>query len=352
MAKKKSATYKYNYYDENGKRRCKTFSAPTAREARLKALEWDIGRPSEQSSSMTVLKAVNGYLELREAVLSPMTIKQYYSIRDKHIESDQIASVDLAKLTAVDLQAWVNHLVELKLSPKTVKNTFGFLRAAIKMYRKNLDFDSVRLPQPIRYVGHTPGDEEVQTFISHIRDRDHDLYLAVLLGAFGPMRRSEICALTSDDIKGASVYVHRAKVPARGNVWVIKEMPKTDASNRTIIFPAEVAKEFKGIQGDVIKCSPTAITKRFKRGLKKAGLPDCRFHDLRHYGASIMHAIGVPDVYIIERGGWSSDYVMKRIYRDALDDEKKKQTNAINGHFSGLINGKSEAKSEAKIAMS
>lgn len=47
--------------------------------------------------------------------------------------------------------------------------------------------------------------------------------------------------------------------------------------------------------------------------MKKLDIPHFRFHDLRYYSASIMHAIGVPDVYIMERGGWSSDKTLKKI---------------------------------------
>ena len=40
-----------------------------------------------------------------------------------------------------------------------------------------------------------------------------------------------------------------------------------------------------------------------------------RFHDFRHYSASIMHAIGIPDQYIMARGGWKTDTVLKAVYR-------------------------------------
>ena len=47
--------------------------------------------------------------------------------------------------------------------------------------------------------------------------------------------------------------------------------------------------------------------------------PYC-FHSLRHYSASYLHAIGIPDAYIMERGGWSTPHVMQKVYRHALAD--------------------------------
>lgn len=332
----KKIVKRFHYYDTDGKRKGKTLTAYSDEEMAIKIVEWNRYIDKANRKPMTVLEAVEGYIQMRESVLSPVTIKQYYSIKDTHINNDSISNIDIFKLTPVQVQAWVNQIAA-KAKPKTVKNCYGLLRSAISMYNKRMSFESVRLPQPVRYKAKTPGDKEVQAFIRYIKEKDRDIYLAVLLAAFGPMRRSEICALTSDDINGSSVTVHRSKVPMHGGGWAIKESPKTDASNRTIIFPSFVAKELKGITGPVVTCSPTHITKMFKKEMERAGLPVCRFHDLRHYGASIMHAIGVPDVYIIERGGWSSDHVMKAVYRDSIDAEKKKQTAAINKHFAELL---------------
>lgn len=49
-----------------------------------------------------------------------------------------------------------------------------------------------------------------------------------------------------------------------------------------------------------------------------------------------MHAIGVPDQYIIARGGWSSDSVMKSIYRNTIGAEYEKQSRKINEHFEAV----------------
>ena len=48
--------------------------------------------------------------------------------------------------------------------------------------------------------------------------------------------------------------------------------------------------------------------------------PYC-FHALRHYSASYLHAQGIPDAYIMARGGWATPAVMQKVYRHALKDK-------------------------------
>jgi integrase len=72
------------------------------------------------------------------------------------------------------------------------------------------------------------------------------------------------------------------------------------------------------------------------RALNRAGLPHFRMHDLRHYAASILHAIGIPDQYIMDRGGWRTDNVMKNVYRDALDDVSVRMNRKVVNYFGKL----------------
>ena len=75
------------------------------------------------------------------------------------------------------------------------------------------------------------------------------------------------------------------------------------------------------------------ITQRFNHVLIQANVPHFRFHDLRHYGASILHALGMPDAYIMERGGWGNDGTLKNVYRHALEDQKKQLNDKVNKYF-------------------
>lgn len=118
----------------------------------------------------------------------------------------------------------------------------------------------------------------------------------MLLAAFGPMRRGEICALTSDDISGNVVHVCKNMVITETKEWIIKA-PKSYAGDRYIDYPGFVAKKWGGIEGRIVSLTPDTITNNFNRILKRAGIKHFRFHDLRHYSASIQHALGIPDSY-------------------------------------------------------
>ena len=346
---KKNSTYKYNYYDASGKRHCKTFTAPTMREARLKAAQWELDHRDVEGPSMTVLDALKAYISGKEAVLSPATIRGYEGIKNK-ISTEPLCAIRLKDLTPADIQLWIANAVTDGKTAKTIMNWYGLLQSALKAQLKGFDFDQIRLPQRVKYIGTTPSDDDVKALISYARGLESkELLISIMLAAFGPLRRSETCALTDADIKGRFITVSKAKVKDQHGQWVIKTT-KTTESKRVLEFPDWVMKELKGIKGELIKCTPNALMHQYHKAAKAVGVPEIRFHDLRHYSASIMHAMNVPDVYIKQRGGWSSDYVMKRVYIDAMEAERKKQTTKIMAHFEELAEA-SEAKSEAKIAI-
>ena len=79
---------------------------------------------------------------------------------------------------------------------------------------------------------------------------------------------------------------------------------------------------------------------------KDNGLKRFRFHDLRHYSASIRHALNIPDAYIMQEGGWSSDSTLKSVYRHALDDEQDKMADIAIKYFDAISHEISHKKKE------
>lgn len=320
----------YDYTDDTGKKHYRSFTAPTLAEAKALRSEWQIDRKRRQEAekNLTIQSAVRRYIDSKDGVLSPATIRGYESIYNLRF-CGSFGKNKLNDITSQQIQIWVSDLSKSR-TPKTVRNIYGLLLPALEMFAPDLHV-KVQLSAKKKAELYCPSDADVKHLLESLRN-DPDLERAVLLAAFGPLRRGEICALTDADISGNVISVTKSYVRGKDNIWHLK-VPKTYASYRTIPFPDAVIACFDGIKGPLVSLTPDAITHRFKRALENAGLPNFRFHDLRHYSASIMHAIGVPDQYILQRGGWASDGVMKTVYRNAISDESVKQNTIINQHF-------------------
>lgn len=91
-----------------------------------------------------------------------------------------------------------------------------------------------------------------------------------------------------------------------------------------------VVREHLGTSWETASIKVSQVNRNlFKKALDRSGLPHFRFHDLRHYQASILHAMGVPDKYIMERGGWKTDSTLKNIYQHTMSDKRKEVEEGI-----------------------
>lgn len=318
----------YDYTDRKGKRHYKSFTADTKREAEYSAAQYAAGK-SDQIEECTLYEAIERYINLKENVLSPSTILGYRGMLKNYFK--EIGTIPLKKLSNTDLQVWISDMA-IKVSPKTCRNAHGLLAATLDMFAPDFRLKTT-LPARIKPELYCPNDDDVKRLLEHIQGTE--LEIAVLLAAFGPLRRGEICALTSDDIHGNRITISKSMVLDTNRNWIIKQ-PKTYGSYREIELPETVIEKLHGKEGRLIQATPDQITNRFFRAIKYARLPHFRFHDLRHYSASIMHALGVPDVYIMQRGGWVSDYVMKSVYRNVINLEAAKQERKITKHFTNM----------------
>jgi integrase len=296
------------------------------------AAQWAVEKESHSKDSITFADALENYIVSKSNVLSPATIRGYRSLQRVLKAYSRFMETMIENITQEQVQVLINDYA-MKHTPKTTKNVHGLISAVLKTYNPSLALHTT-LPQKIAPELYIPTDEDVKKLISAIDDED--LLIAVLLAAFGPMRRSEICGLKSSDIDGNTVHVQRALVMDEKREWALKTT-KTVAGNRYIPLPDFVFAKIRDKDGTIVNLNPTQISHRFTRVLKRCGLPHFRFHDLRHYCASIQHALGIPDAYIMERGGWSTDSVLKQIYRHALSDKSVQMNEKANEHFKSLM---------------
>ena len=92
----------FDYTDENGKKHYKSFTARTKAEAQALATEWKNNR-RELKEALTVSMACARYIEMKRNVLSPSTIKGYYTVL-RRIQAHPISAIDLSVIKNTELQ--------------------------------------------------------------------------------------------------------------------------------------------------------------------------------------------------------------------------------------------------------
>jgi integrase len=127
---------------------------------------------------------------------------------------------------------------------------------------------------------------------------------AVLLGAFAGLRTAEVCALRVSDVD----FMRGIVAPAIQ--WPAEPL-KSETSRTPVPIPQELAlnlaaavQRWRGetiVTGEVGRCSPQELQRAVRTARSKVdGLPEgFRFHDLRHYFASLLIASGL-DVKVVQ----------------------------------------------------
>ena len=297
----------------------KSITAKTEEEVLRLAREY--AQTLSNAPRATLGQLVDNYIASKQNVLSPSTINGYRKIRNKHLPDLMAMPAD--DITSEVVQFAVNDL-SADHSPKTVRNIIGLVITVLRAYlpEKHLN---ITFPPKQRPTYNVPNTDDVFRLISAA---DEPLKTAIMLAAFCGLRRSEIVPLQASDLNGNLLHIHSAAVYDSSGETVIKQ-PKTFQSDRFVTVPDIVLSHIAPMSGKLCPMGLSTMTRQFVALRESLGL-SCRFHDLRHYFASFQHAIGVKDAYIMQEGGWRSDGVLKTIYRNVLDDERRKNANKVN----------------------
>lgn len=300
------------------------------RQAEARRIMAEIIETGESSiERMTVNQAIERYIKAREAVLSPSTVRHYLGYQ-KQLPAPFL-NRQITTITDESIQKVINEL-SVGHSPKYVKNIFSLVKSSIHYYRPKYVFN-IKLPAATRSVPYIPNDNDVKKLMMAISGSKYEI--PIKLAACG-LRRSEICALTIDDIGNDTVNINKAKITDANGNWIISNRNKTAESTRTVKIPAKLAQQIKK-RGYVYKGRPDNINHFLQNTLKRIGVPAFSLHKLRHYYASISHTLGVPDAYIMATGGWKTDNVMKTVYRHALSDQVDKMGSKVINHMDKIM---------------
>ena len=278
----------------------------------------------DYSDNGTMEDYIRKYIKSKQNVLAPSSVYTYNNYL--HVISKDFLKKSLGDLTQHDVQTEINRYAETH-SPKSVKSLHGFLASVIAFFRPQMVLKT-RLPQKIEKVSYLPTESDIKAILQKAKRTEDSI--AFQLGVMG-LRRSEICALELSDLKGNELHIHANMVWNKR--WIKKESPKTDAGNRTIYLPESLVREIRR-KGYFFKYSPNKLLEHLHKYQKDLNIPQFRFHDLRHFFASYAATV-MPESDAMALGGWKSDYIFKRIYRESLKEKRKESAQKlISGLFS------------------
>ena len=291
----------------------------------------------------TVEHYVDQYIATARATgLSPSTLLGYSRIAKRAYSTFKTRSIDA--LTLEEVQQYINAQSTRGLSSKSIRNELSLLTCALRNVRPDLNLRLIRLPRRSKSEMQIPSNEQIARMLD--ASRDTPLYIPLLLASMCGLRRSEICALSwaDVDLKSRTIHIHSAEVKNEDNGFTVKGT-KTAAGDRVINMPSTVAAELarsRTLSPRVTELTPDAITRRYERLLDRLTdeehqrIPG-RFHDLRHYHASVMVAVGAPDKYISSDMGHSSMEMVRRVYGHVMKDRQQSINEQMETHADAIF---------------
>lgn len=317
-----------------------TLRDATARRAQLIAdkSKGQLSPPSRQ----TVEQFMDGWLRVKKGNVRESTYAWY----EKHTRlriRPGLGSFTATKLTGLQIESFYADLREAGASDTTITGTHRTLRAACRWGAKKKilahnPMTDVEPPGAATRKKTTLTRDQVTRFLDHIRG--HRYYTLYLAATTTGMRQGELFGLRWQDVdlkRGVIRVTQRLEKPGRNPVF---REPKTAQGRRAVKLPQALREaladwrvqqraERKALGDaeyydyDLVFCQPNGrplhanhIDATLHALQEAAGVPRCRFHDLRHTHATLLADDRIHPRVVQERLGHTDVRTTLMMYTD------------------------------------
>jgi len=331
IRKLKNGSYQAQIFagrDLNGKQIRKWITASTLKECKTKIreIEYEIeNKTFVNVENIRLCDYMDRWYDLQTSRLSPTTTRVYKIYIEKYYKP-KLGHYRLAQINEMHIKEFYHELLKDKKS-KTVLKIHCVLNAALEEVLKNKNpCREVKAPKKERYIPTILDEDEFNKLRNGIKGTEAEL--PILLAAWLGLRLGEIFGLRWKDIdlKTGLIRIRQTQVKAGPGNYVLKS-PKSDSGKRDLIAPKYILsmlkkhkKSQKVLRDLIFDQKPDNFSRRFEYILKHLELPKTRFHDLRHYHATMMLKHGIPDLYASKRLGHASVSTTKEIYQHITSD--------------------------------
>ena len=353
-------------YDENGLPITKNVTAKTKFECeeKLKVLKEMLGRSVERAKpDMPFGEWIDfWYQNFSKPALRETTKVGYENCIYHHI-IPSVGQIPLNQLTQSDLQQFYAKLKKngrlhhsathgTATSNRMVRSCHVLCRACLekaiaeRLIAKNPATDCKLPPKKDREM-QILSQSETWRFLA--RAKEEGYYELFLLELSTGMRRGEILGLKWNDLNLTNGTLRIARQVVEAGKQIVVQAPKTKRSIRSLILPAymvEMLTEMKKnktsewvfpspIKGNSPR-NPSAVSRRFKLILKRAGCKQVRFHDLRHTFATMAIENGIDIKTLSNMIGHSSAETTLNIYSHITDTMRLQAAEKIDREIGGV----------------
>jgi len=365
----KTTGYRGLYFTADGRRRSVSGKTKTEARAALRRAMADSDRGLVfDADNLTLGEYLDRWLSDSVAdTVKATTFERYEQITRLHLKP-ALGKVKLKAITPDHMRGLYREKLDgdptndvEPLSSRTVRYMHTTLHKALKqavmdgLIPRNAT-EAVKPPQPSREEMHPLTPDEAKHFLKTAHDTGDRLEALYVLAVHTGLRQGELLGLKWDDVdlEGGSLQVRRTLAITKDGP--VLTAPKTTGSRRSVKLTnaattalrshlkrqlAEIDKvgslwnpgEYDGL----IFASETGepldrrtVTKhRFKPLLKRAGLPEIRFHDLRHTSATLLLGKNINPKIVSEMLGHSTIAITLDTYSHVLPNMRDHAAKAM-----------------------
>lgn len=320
-----------------------------------------------EPSKMTMSQWLDRWLADYTGALKPYTLRNYTSQINNHIRP-YLGATKVSALNTDMIQRTYNRLLKNGLSAKTVRNVHGILHVIMETLveigeRKDNPCSPLkkRLPKVEKKEMLTIADEDLSAFMENISgDPMENLFLVDL---FTGMRQGELLGLrwSCIDFKKESILVDKQLyMPDKGGEYslqplknrksrmiypapfvfeVLRREKKKQAKARLLAGPAWDDSQFPDLvfTNELGRhLSHKTAYKRFKKAVVASGLPEVRFHDMRHsYALASLHNGDDPKTVQTNLGHSSAAFTLD-LYGHSTEAMRKESAQRMETYIQSL----------------
>ena len=334
-----------DFYDQNGIRRWKTLRQGTtkadAKEA-LRKVEDMVARGTFMplGKTPTFREVAQEWLNFKKPYLRDTTWEVYGIHVRCHF--NELNDLKISRITTPTIEKWITKRQTNRMNISTMRKLLVSLNQIMTyaVRHKLIESNPVRdAERPRKTIEDRTGGnisvltpEQIRSFLEATPDQKYrTLFLtAIMTGA----RQGEILGLKWSDVDFKKKQIQIKRTFNHGRFFP----PKTKESVRAIDCPPTLIHElrlwklasppndaelvFANAAGEPMNYS-NMVKRYYRKGLRTAGIPQIRFHDLRHSYASLLLQQGENIKYIQTQLGHSSPTVTLNVYSHLMKGENQ-----------------------------